>query len=92
VSEMRAVGTHATGKITYVIKRPKAGWPKPDAMWDKISYWDSRLRNRLMPMLDAGRITDDGAARAHGYALAALVAKDIGAEYRAIRIRPHAAK
>ena len=90
VSEMRAVGTHAKeGKITYVIKRPKEGWPKSDEMWDKILYWDRRLRSRLVPLLNAGRITDDGASRAHGYALAALIAKDIGAEYRAIRIRPH---
>ena len=93
LAEIRAVGIHPReGKITYLIKRPSGGWPKPDDMFEKVSYWDTRLRNRLYPLLRAGKISDDGASRAHHYALAALVSKDIGAEYRAIRIKSRAAR
>lgn len=84
--EMRAVGDNEHGKFTFIIKRPKDGWPN-DMMF-KTSEWNKKLRARLVPLVEAGRISDRQAGNAHHFALMALVAKDIGAEHRVVRIRP----
>lgn len=89
LAEMRAVASTPTGKVTYLIKRPKAGWPAMDAT--VIKRLEDKVRTRIRDLVVEGKIGREVHA-APTAIVAAIVADKIGAEYRTVRVKSKGAR
>ena len=85
--EMRAVGYRGGAKYTYIMERPRGGWPSAEKMIDIVGEENEKLRGEFWSRINAGNLSREDAGNAHNLALAALVAERVGAKYRTIRIR-----
>ena len=87
LKEMRVVGENKFGKFTFIVKRPSAGWPTDVDISKAYSKYQRDVAYVIAARYKEGRISKTTGTTAFAHAMAKLTAREIGAEYKMIRIR-----
>ena len=90
LAELRVVGKSSLGKFTYILKRPENGWPKKEKIWEAYLKYRGTIQDALVPRYKSGLISKTVAEAAFSHALSKLTAKELGLDYRMIRVRSRA--
>ena len=91
--EMRVVSENKFGYVTAVLKRPEHGWPPVvhddyrTSVNNAAVDFSRKVRDIFTNRITDGKLSIEQANQAHWYAVTALVAKKINAEFHVIRTR-----